>query len=337
MNSQAVWAYIHEFSKHLAKEQAARLYHYSPARNALSILRNSELWASSLLFMENNQEAIKGLRLSLRLIDKLLERTAIPQALNPSLQFSYSIHPKKRYALYHYLLLNKLKDRLERYLRAEVHSMVLAFSETQDDLSLWQNYAPKGGYALDFAADHLAIKAANQSFQLLPCYYASWKEQAVLIQGALLGGLQAWFAQVQECYHQNNTMQQAYLDSLKIIDSETQRVHDILLQIISLLKHESFQAEAEWRLISDAVAAEYLHYDEREGSFFPYAPFDFDDSLEAVKLYLPQASNSALTLKGFLASKQSKHTVSVSISRHDFATIPLLSPLSISENYLQDS
>ena len=321
MSSQSVWAYIHEFSSHLAKEQPARLFHYTPATSALSILRSAELWASSLVFMADTKESLKGLNLSLRLIDKLLERTQIPEPLSPTAQLSYSQHPKKRYALYQHLILTKLRDRLETYLKADNHILILSFSEHPDELSSWKRYAPYGGYSLGFSADHLAIKGAEQSFQLLPCYYADWKDQAVVIQGALLGSLQSWLAQVQELYYEGADLQKAYLESIKIVDRETQRVHDILLQVVSLLKHSDFKDEAEWRLVSDSVPAEYLHYDERDNKFFPYAPYDFDDSLREVKLRLPDSSMSALGLRGFLASKQNKNAASVSLSKHAFSKV----------------
>lgn len=272
--------------------------------------------------MADTKESRKALHLSLKLIDKLLERTQMPEPLNPTLQLSYSLHPKKRYALYQHLILSKLRDRLETYIKAENHILILSFSELSDELAAWQRYAPYGGYSLGFSADHLAVQGSEQSFQLLPCYYANWRDQAVIIQGALLGSLQSWLAQVQELYHEGADLQQAYMSSLKIVDEEAKRVHDILLQVIGLLKHNDFQHEAEWRLISEAVPAEYLHYDERGNKFFPYAPFDFDDSLREVKLRMPDSSMSALGLRGFLASKQNKNAISVSLSKHAFNKEP---------------
>jgi len=316
VGSEAIWTYIHKFSSHLAKEQSARLHHYSQAHKALAILRSQELWASSLLFMKNNSEAKNALTLSLKMVERLLERSRMPQPLTQTMQLSYSVHPKKRYALYQHLLLSKLKSKLAAYLSAEQHVLIASFSETSDTKSSWLRYGSQSGYALGFSANQLSFLAADQSFSLWPCYYADKQEQGVIVQGALIGGLQAWLGQIQDIYHEPDDLHAAYLESLNIIETEADRVHLILLQVACLLKNESEQHEQEWRLVSDSVPAEYLHYDEQEESFFPYAPFDYADALREVRLNVSNASETALALKGFLASKQNAQRISLALSQH---------------------
>lgn len=316
MHSQAVWAYIHHFSNHLVSQKPSRLFYYASSEEALLLFKNDELWASSLFFEDQASESNRALRLFLKLIDKLLEKTGLPDGLSQAVLFSYSSHPKKRFAMYQYLLLLSLKEKLGAYLKGTQHVLQVSFTKHEDDPAHWSRCSTTGAYALGFSAEHLALQATEQHFALLPCYYASWDEQRTIIQGALLGSLQAWLAKIQAVYEGSTDLKHAYLKGLEVIEQEAQQVHDVCVQVAGLLRGEDTKHETQWRLLSEGVPAEFLHYDARKGMFTPYAPFDFQGSLRSVIIKQAQAAKAALGLRGFLSSKRNKEAISIALSKH---------------------
>ena len=316
MHSQAVWAYIHHFSQHLASKPPSRLFYYAASSKALQIFRSEELRTESLSFASKNSEANKALRFSLKLVDKLLEKTNMPHDLNKALQLSYSIHPKKRYGLYQFLLLKQLREKLEFHLKGTHHILYLSLSTCEDSLEYWASVAAEGGYALGFSSDTLSNQASEQHFSLLPCYYSTEVEQKSVLQGALLGSLQAWLSKIQALYEKELDVKKAFTQGLEIIANEAERVHNIVLQVISLIKDDHFKHEEEWRLLSQAVPAAFLHYDEEGSMFVPYAPFDYADSLRLVTIHQHEAAKAALGLRGFLSTKRSPQELSIALSKH---------------------
>ena len=111
-------------------------------------------------------------------------------------------------------------------------------------------------------------------------------------------------------------MKKAFRQGLEIIADEAERVHNIVLQVISLIKDDRFEHQEEWRLLSQAVPADFLHYDEEDGMFVPYAPFDYADSLRLVTIHQNEAAKAVLGLRGFLSTKRSPQDLSIALSRH---------------------
>ena len=228
--------------------------------------------------------------------------------------YSYSVHPKKRYALYQFLILSKLKSSLKKQLEGKTHVAVVSLSEYEDSVLNWRKRTPGGGYSLGFDTNTLTQLASEQHYFLFPCYYANKADQLTFIQGALLGGLQGWLAKIHELYQDKPDPKQAFIKAREIIRAEATRVHEIMLQVACLLKDDHDKQELEWRLLSKEIPAEHLHYDEVDGYFLPYAPFDYGDSLTSITLNLPENNLALLGLKGYLKSVK-QDSIKLSLSK----------------------
>jgi len=121
-----------------------------------------------------------------------------------------------------------------------------------DSLEQWRAYCPRsGGVALGFSAKHLAAVAADQGYLLAPCVYDQPTQRAIVEQ-IVIHHLRIWD------------------DRLPLVATRegisSHLVHDFVADLeryAALLKHSSFSAEREWRLISplagEGPAPSYIH------------------------------------------------------------------------------
>jgi len=139
-------------------------------------------------------------------------------------------------------MISSLSSRMDLYM--------FSLSARPDDLSQWRAYCPgSGGYSIGFSSAELAVVAAEQGFYLAPCVY-DYQEQY-----ALLGGLITFHLQ------EAGEPQDIATDFARSLWAYS-----------PILKHRSFKAEEEWRLISRGIDPrhEQVGFHERQQTIVPH-------------------------------------------------------------------
>ncbi|WP_243064626.1 DUF2971 domain-containing protein [Humibacter sp. RRB41] len=128
----------------------------------------------------------------------------------------------------------------------------VSLSSESDSLEQWRAYCPRsGGVALGFSAAHLKAVAADQGFILASCVYDE-PEQEAIVRQIIEHHLDIW------------NKRKTLTELRQGISSHL--VRDLISDLerfAALLKHRSFAAEREWRLISPLLerqsAFELIH------------------------------------------------------------------------------
>jgi hypothetical protein len=119
---------------------------------------------------------------------------------------------------------------------------VCSFSEEEDDLSQWRAYCPQGGFAIGFLKSKLERVAKHQGFDLDRCVYET-KEQDSMINDAIHSvisegdRMRASLSPISEQFFDCNEWEGRWLKQ-------------VITKVAPLVKHKTFVAEKEWRLVT---------------------------------------------------------------------------------------
>jgi hypothetical protein len=249
------WKYITEadeanakvfLNRHLpdfVKSPPRRLYHYTSGNNLIRIIENQELWTTQIACLNDTKElthALEGMleNIKMRLFASALggrPKRLLPGPLEMRLR---TVLGAPRETLFPLRFQEKHYDRIS--LQSEAQVFVSCFSEKKDDLSQWRAYSGgEGGYMIEFDPDALK-RSVIQPVGLGRVEYDK-KRQLKLI---------------------NAMLKEAERIYLKSEGAKSRRKHEdewalecvrLWLQnvwILALfLKHPSFAAEQEWRLV----------------------------------------------------------------------------------------
>jgi hypothetical protein len=190
------------------------LYHYTGAAGLIGIVQNRNLWATDYRHLNDRKEHAIGARL---------------------LQDELRTSP----------LTDKQRDSFEKLVaNTKKACFVLSFSEQGDQLSQWRAYCPGGnGYALGFGQENALFSSAKQhSFNLIRCEYDRRMQQKLcryLVDSFMEGMVtkQSWW--------QGNDVP----SRIKAF-FERYQWNLALALVMSALKHNGFEEEREWRLVS---------------------------------------------------------------------------------------
>jgi len=200
------------------------LYHYTTGEGLISIISSGELWSTHIACLNDAKELTLALDTFHSLVRTQLE--AQRKANNPvpdDVEF----------------LLAEIDRRMASVQPQTEGMFVVCFSEDNDDLSQWRAYAGhEGGYAIEFDAAALRGDGSDWTF-LLKVEYEPEKQHTFIADVLhwtkvfFLDGLQKqrapscdeWIAEFLECW--------------------TNHVRPF----VPYIKHKSFQAEREWRLV----------------------------------------------------------------------------------------
>lgn len=307
MDSAAIWAYIENFSGSLARALPETLYHYADAQDALLALQRTELWASALPYLRDPTEPKRSLGVALHLVGQRLGELELPQNWDEQTQMSLARTASLRQTLFETQLLKQVQRHLKAHLSTGRLSCVISLSARADSEWQWQRYCPDGGYALGFMGAQLDNLASSQDFSLYPCYYGTWEEHDEIIQGAILGSMQAWVPQVEKVYRDSNmgnarNRERAWHQAQRIITQEAENVSAVVLQVAALLRHDDFEDEAEWRLITDELTPDKVDYREARGMIAPFKRFDLrpgvDSALPLERVIIGTQGERELALHG---------------------------------------
>ncbi len=137
------------FAEHFKKLPPDILYHYTGQAGLVGIVKNAELWATKIQYMNDATEFGLALGLARRLLENII---------------SNSTHPSQKAAC----------GRLQASLLdiGDINIFAVCFCEEGDLLSQWRGYAGgRQGYALGFDSDALIQIADRSEFTLGRCIY----------------------------------------------------------------------------------------------------------------------------------------------------------------------
>lgn len=195
------------------------LYHYTGPAGLIGILNSKTLWAGRPADMNDASEQL----LAQEYAFEILSEYHYPRG-------SYG-EGMVQYAL----------DLLSRpWRRAPIDSRAYTVSLTseKDSLEQWRAYCPRsGGAALGFPVGHLRKVATEQGLILAPCVYGADTQHAIVEQ-VVVGHIEIWQNRRDLELPRQGISSHLVRDFIADLD-----------RFAPLLKHHSFAAEREWRLV----------------------------------------------------------------------------------------
>lgn len=251
------------------------LYHYTLHSGLLGIIKNKNIWASSIHY------------------------------LNDASEFSHAVDLMKyEISVYQGKASTKMVDFLNKAEKAlqdirTTNLFVCSFSENGDLLSQWRGYCPNGkGYSIGFNYSHLTQPMKKQHFKLGKCIYKQNEQTSII--SAILNDTVSRFNDTIGLYPNDKETQ-------KLINNFVKKV----IQVSPLIKNESFSEENEWRLISAPIATndQRIKYREGKSMIIPYYDFQLADdgcNLDIEEIYIGPTMHyelAAMSLVTFLKAQ----------------------------------
>lgn len=223
------------------------LHHYTSGTGLLGIFNNSSMWATKIQYMNDSTEYLH----------------AISLAKSRLASFKNNGSESKKQ-----IVASKVSELLER--TKDLALYVVCFSEISDSLSQWRGYCPPSfGYSIGFNADRLKELALNQGFEFGKCIYDNDKQKALINN---------WVDETIQSLSKDYGIEQDIEDYCH--KNANKYIHNFV-KIAPYLKHQTFQDEQEWRLIS-LIPSDDKRIGLREGKsmLVPYATFELNLSTE---------------------------------------------------------
>lgn len=270
------------------------LYHYTGIGALLGIVEHKCVWASHAYYLNDSREILHACDVLKALVTEQIEhRSAVEQEFLEQLR----------------LWLRSFEDNA-------YHIYIFSLSRERSLLSQWRSYTPHGkGVSLGFSPATLNSMLQGNRFRIAECRYSAEQHRELL--EVLLEKLLTTFHQKREGLDlTQNHPSQKYFDFLEGYRGD-------FLQVLSVLKHSSFEEEAEWRVISPYYAkytVPEIQYREGASMLLPYIHLDIhagNDGLlfDEVLLGPSRDNNLSMSALGNFLSKTgaSRHTASCGI------------------------
>lgn len=259
------------------------LYHYTDQNGFLGILNNNELWATKILYLNDNLE----FKLALDIADEILNKK-IKKPRNENERNVIG------------MILS------EMFMAGRDRVYVCSFSENGDLLSQWRGYS-KGmaGYSLRFDGLNLTHIANNKDFELSRCIYDE-AEQVKVISNAIDIILNKYNFIFE---HLNLSLEDRAIFSGSKLQTIAGEINDKLIHIFPLMKDKSFKEEMEWRLISrEPKNSDNLYFRPGNSTLIPYLKFGDKELIskcliEAIVGHTPNSELAIASTREFLRSK----------------------------------
>jgi len=225
------------------------LWHYTNQRGLLGIVRSQAIWATHHQYLNDRTEFTHARDLIRDEVKLRYARLGLSGA-NPSVENYYKT-----------LLFN-----LELPFHG-VFIFVCSFSEAADDLSQWRAYSRNSpGIAIGFSPDGLSKLASKRHWTLSRCVYN--KEHQTKIADAIANKLLEGH-RPEPAADETEGRERA----IRILDNTSKHLQKYGL----LMKHNAFESEQEWRLISPAMmySDKGNKFREAKSTLVPYREFSF--------------------------------------------------------------
>jgi hypothetical protein len=197
------------------------LFHYTTATGLLGILKNGNLWASDLRFLNDAQESVYARDMVIGAIEKMEN----PVQRSDHWAQKHGQAAIDTFANYHGFVLDEVRS-------SEFGVYVTCFCESGDLLSQWRGYGQDHGYAIEIAKD--SLRDAAKAMPAYPSATGLFKVQYGLdaanevVENTI---------QIVADFNLNHPGVKAHYSALA--------VNSMLAQV----KHPGFAEEREWRLV----------------------------------------------------------------------------------------
>ncbi len=199
------------------------LYHYTTFTGLLGIVGSRALWASDIRYMNDSAE----LRHTADLIRKEITQRIAAGHRNP-------------------ILLNQFLDWVSHRITNGHLLFGASFRSNGNLLSQWRGYSRLGkGVSLGFNPTYILKCAQAQSFQIGKCIYDPTEQQRLIVKV-----VNAVEDLAHECCENDDPTKP---DGNPPYHAVFRQIESQLLRIAAVLKHPSYQEEAEWRIVSPAI------------------------------------------------------------------------------------
>lgn len=187
------------------------LYHYSAPSGMLGMIERKSIWMSNIRYQNDSEEYLH--------IFKIFE-DVLKEYEGPYLG---------RFAGY-----NETKPRFVPPI------FTFSLTEKEDLLSQWRGYCPRGGYSFSFDKTQLETFVRKFDLTVQQCEYKENEQKRIIREQVIKFTPQEW----SERLANKTVMDPAFSHGLKYM-------YNRLVNLSPVLKHHSFEEEAEWRLIKD--------------------------------------------------------------------------------------
>ncbi len=199
------------------------LFHYTGVDALLGIANSSAIWASHVYYLNDSKEVLHACDV----LDRALG--------NPESHLGLNARDQDFVA--------QFRTWSASFRRDKYCLFVFSLSEQSSLLSQWRSYTPYGrGVSLGFAPSLIKRLIDKNNLKIAKCVYKQYEQELVL--RSLLDKMLTTFRREQPqpnpMANPESTCYYSYLE----------RFRGDVLQVLSIIKHQAFEEEQEWRLVS---------------------------------------------------------------------------------------
>lgn len=225
-------------------------YHYTSQQGLIGILKNREIWATHI------------------------------QYLNDSSEFQYAVKLAKD-------MLKNRNDAIGRDLSKLVEELFLdpkipdifvtSFSALQDDLGQWRAYCPKlGGFNIGFDKKTILSICKKNKFTLAPCEYSRKKQEDMINNFISLTNKNSGTKEYIDSDETSHDLDEIF----ELIEKQELTFALYLLHKAAFMKHPKFKNEKEYRLaiLLKSISQKEVFYREGHSMIMPYLKIKLTDT-----------------------------------------------------------
>ncbi|HNP31315.1 MAG TPA: DUF2971 domain-containing protein [Nitrospirales bacterium] len=261
------------------------LYHYTGIGGLQGIVETRKLWASHAYYLNDSKELLHACEV-------------LGEVLSESCR-EYKNEERD--------FLEQFTTWLETFRRNAFHVFIFSLSEERSLLSQWRSYTPHGkGVSIGFSSRLLNRILQSSGFRLAKCLYKQ-EEQFELMKGLLERMLETFRQRLPHLDIPRKHSPQKYHGFLAEFRGD-------LLQVLSIIKHQAFEEEREWRIVSpyfENYTVPEIKFREGASMLMPYIEIDLSKNngeqelFEEVILGPSQHDNLSMSaLTSYLSNKK---------------------------------
>ncbi|GHT56855.1 hypothetical protein FACS1894109_07220 [Spirochaetia bacterium] len=234
-----------------------RLYHYTSKGGFHGILKNNELWASHIRFLNDSVE--------FTLASKLLKERLAKKRQGG---LKYKADWKEAVDL---TLLMDADETIEYLKKSDVY--VFSLSQNHDKLNMWSRYTDsKPGFCIGFNTDYLNSFITNGKSDVRIAQVLYKEEEYIPLLDSV----------IDEAVAQTDNAVANSEEGIDVNQKFSEITYALLLEIAPVIKSKDFDDEEEWRIIIKNKSRKDACLRESNSAFTPYYKFSIKESFNKV-------------------------------------------------------